>query len=297
MDFPCLEKKVGIMKKSIYLLRVHLLGRFQLWRDGELISSDTWHAEKSKSILKLLFSERGRVYTHEEFISDLFPDLDPDKAALDIRVRVCELRRILEPTLERREHSQFILTTHGGYYFNPDAHCWIDLEEFAEHCKKAFELERHGRWTHAIRNYEAADQLYQGDYLAEDRYEEWAIAPRERWREAYLIALSHLADCYAHLGHYEMAIGCCRRALCTAPDREDCYRQLMFYHYLEGNQTEALKAFEQCREHLQHSLAQEPSDITQKFYEQILHRSVSHQGNGILALPQMQFADYPVPRF
>ena len=285
------------MKKSMHLLRVHLLGRFQLWRDGELISSDTWHAEKSKRILKLLLSERGRVYTHEEFISDLFPDLVPDKAALDLRVHICELRRILEPNLERREHSQFILTAHGGYYFNPEAHCWIDLEEFTEHCKKAFELERHGRWKHAVRNYEAADRLYQGDYLAEDRYEEWAIAPRERWRENYLIALSHLADCYAHLGHYEMAIGCCRKALCTAPDREDCYRQMMLYHYLEGNQTEALKAFGQCRKRLQRSLAQEPSEITQRLYEQILYRRVSQRGNRVLALPQMQFAGYPAPRF
>ncbi|MBI1744414.1 hypothetical protein HYR54_15295 [Candidatus Acetothermia bacterium] len=213
--------------------------------------------------------ERGQIYSPDQLIELLFSNLDRDKAAVNLRVRISELRRVLEPELKKGAHSQFILTTHQGYYFGNEAHCIVDVEEFARSCEKALYLEQHGRYPQAIHNYQAAMQLYQGDFLSEDQYEDWAILERERWREEFLIALSHLAECHACLEHYDQAIASCRQALCKDAYREAIYRQLMRYYSLTDNLNGALRAYEDCRERLAKSLAREPAAATQTLYKQI----------------------------
>jgi DNA-binding SARP family transcriptional activator len=90
-------------------LRIDLLGKFRVWRDDVQIEPEEWRTEKAKALLKILLTER-RVFTQDELIEYLWPDFDPDKAAVNLRVRISELRHILEPDLERGSQSRYILT-------------------------------------------------------------------------------------------------------------------------------------------------------------------------------------------
>jgi len=250
-------------------LRVQLFGQFRVWRGRRLITSKEWKGRQHQRLFKLLVFERGRLFSHEELIDLLWPSVEPDKAKALLRRRISELRRILEPQLKRGSHSRYILTCPGGYRFNPEADCLIDAEEFARYKKQGEEFHYQKRWMEAICAYEAAARWYHGECLEEDRYEDWAIPLREKWREAYFELLSSLAECYARVGQYRRAIARCNQLLQLCDHRESVYMQLMLYHHLSGDRAQALRVYERCRSVLQEKIGILPSPEIQELYRQI----------------------------
>ncbi|MFQ5796549.1 MAG: BTAD domain-containing putative transcriptional regulator, partial [Candidatus Bipolaricaulia bacterium] len=206
-------------------LQVKLFGHFEAWHDDEPIPPQAWSRRKTQTLLKILLTERGRVFTQDQLIDWLFPDSNPDKAAQNLYKRISELRRTLEPDLNRGADSQFVLRVGGGYCFSQDAPGWIDTEAFHQQVESARKMEQAGRWSQALEYYQQAVELYRGEYLAEDLYEEWSIPPRERWREEYLTALERLAECHARLRNYSRAIEYGQRMIELEPYREGAYRQ------------------------------------------------------------------------
>jgi non-specific serine/threonine protein kinase len=252
-------------------LKIQLLGAFEIWREDLLIPLQAQSRGKAPAILKVLLSERGRVFSQDQLIEVLFSDLEPAKAAHNLHARISELRRALEPELKQGSDSQFIRSAgKQGYCFPKDAPCSLDTEEFQNHYQTAQAAERTGRWAEALEGYQQAVQLYRGDYLAEDPYEEWTLASREEWRELFLNALLRLADCQAHLGQYAEALETCRKAIKQKPSAEAATRQMMIYHCLLGEHSAALQAYRECAKALEKELEVQPSPETEKLHEAIL---------------------------
>jgi predicted ATPase/DNA-binding SARP family transcriptional activator len=230
--------------------------------------------EKTKALLKILVGERGKIFTPDELIECLWPDSDPAVAAGNLRARIAQLRRWLEPHLKDAGRSRFVLTRPQGYRFASTADCTVDAEEFVQLVQAGQASEASGQLIEAIQNYERALSLYRGDYLSEDRYEEWAAAPRTRYRELCLETLAHLADGHARLGQYRRAIARCRQILAQQPARESVYVQLMTYYYLAGDHAAALQAFEECEHAVARDLAIAVSPSVRELQKQILERHV-----------------------
>jgi predicted ATPase/two-component SAPR family response regulator len=250
-------------------LSVKLFGRFEVERNGIPIDSKEWGRRKTQALFKFLLLQRGRVVTIDQILDALYPDSNPQKAAGNLRTHISRLRRILEPDLKRGQDSRFILNVRGGYIFREDAPCWIDAEEFQHLALEGQKLETEQQWEEALRRYKQAVELYRGDLLIEDRYESWAEVLSRRWQERYLEVLSHLAECYAHLGRYEQAVECCQKILEIEPYRESAYRQLMLYLCWLGEQGKAIHAYKQCVQALQEHLAVRPSLKTRELWKQI----------------------------
>ena len=64
------------------------------------------------------------------------------------------------------------------------------MEEFEKCIKTGQQLKSNHQPTAAIAEYEIAVNLYQGDYLAEDPYEEWTVLDRERFESLIWILLT-----------------------------------------------------------------------------------------------------------
>ncbi|MBI3661211.1 tetratricopeptide repeat protein [Candidatus Acetothermia bacterium] len=256
-------------------ITLKFLGRFEVCRDGHPI--DHWPRQKTQALLELLASERGRCFTPDQLIEMLFLELDPTKAINNVQKRVSELRRMLEPDLTKGTQSQFVLQTKSrmqGYYFSKTVLCSVDIEEFQQHLDAAQLAEQAECWMKAIESYQRAIELYQGDFLSDDLYEEWTITPRERWCEKYLLALAHLAECHAHLGQLPQAIRCCERVLERDPLNESIYRQKMLYHCHAGEYPKAIVTYQVCVEKLSKQLKVEPTRETHQLHEQILKHEI-----------------------
>jgi tetratricopeptide (TPR) repeat protein len=204
----------------------------------------------------------------DELIEYLWPGCENLRsAASNLRGRVAELRKIFGPS--------FIITRRGGYGVAAEGDCWSDAEEFSHLEELGRRAYGEGRWEEALVALREAVALYRGEYLAEDRYEEWAFQIRERYRERFVEVLSLLADSLARQGQYARALGYLERAIGEAPLQETLYRQLMVYAFCAGERARALGAYERCRAVLERELGERPSSQTEQLYRQIQSERVA----------------------
>jgi predicted ATPase/DNA-binding SARP family transcriptional activator len=250
------------------MLKIFFLGRFAVWRRGCEIKA--WPQNKTQMLLKILACQRGHVYSQDQLLDMLYPELDPGKAVASLYGRFSELRRILEPGLTKGRASQFVLSTgQQSYCFNPDIPCWVDTEAFQFSVKAASMASEAGRSIEALQHAEQALELYRGAFLCEDLYEEWTFSLRERWQEVFLNTLIQAAECESRLGHHHLAIEQCRRAIEINPTCEGAYRQKMLTHYNAGEETEMRTTYQACVTALKTHLEVTPSATTQALYEQL----------------------------
>ncbi len=255
-------------------LKIELFREFRVRRDEDPIESEEWDRQKTRSLLKLLLTHPGRTFSREEIVEALWPDMSPKAAERSLWVTVSLLRRALEPELQHGSDSKYVLQKRPGYAFDPQADCWVDAWQFNEHHKKAEGARQAERLDEAIQEYRAALDLMQGEFLAEDPYEEWAVEAREEWQERRLSALSGLAECLAQKGHYTEAIGLCQEALALDRYREGFQRQLMLYRYCAGEQSLALRAYRDYARLLKEELGASPSPELTRLKERMEARDV-----------------------
>lgn len=251
-------------------LRIQMLGPFEVWRDGQRLTSVDWSGRKTCQLLKILVTYRQRAVAGDELIEWLWPNLEPESARNSLWVAVSHLRRLLEPELSPRGASSFVLSELPGYRFDPAGRCEIDVNAFRDRARDGQELQQRGEWLAAIDAYLAAQDLYQGDYLAQDPYEDWALPTRERLGGAFVEMEKALATCLLTLGRYREALTHTRRVLDQDPCDEGAWRLTMEAHYRAGEQEQALRAFERCRVVLSQELGIDPLPATLALHQRIL---------------------------
>ncbi len=253
-------------------LRIYLLGEFSVVRADEPVAAKEWHTRQARQLLKLLLTERGHTVPAERIIEALWPD-HSENAAKTLRSAINALRAVLEPGRPAHSPSRYIITRYSGYSFAPlePETVWIDVAEFECGLDACFS-QTETRPTAPIREKLARTlELYRGDYLSEDLYEEWAGRERERLRERYLQGLEKLADWQASAGELAAAIETCRHAVTYDNCREPVYRALMTYQAQQGDMAGALQSFERCRRTLDQELGADPSPQTLELHQALLN--------------------------
>ncbi|MFB6274098.1 MAG: tetratricopeptide repeat protein [Salinibacter sp.] len=249
------------------MLKVRLLGDFHVQRDDG--SPVEIRNSKTRALFQILIGDRGHPFSKDRLIEWLWPDSELGSAEANLRGRVQELRQLLEPDLERGTESHYIQTVREGYRFSQHADCDVDAEAFERHLNDADRRYREGALAEARSAYERAVECCDGDYLPDAPYEDWALDRREHWRRRHLAALERLAELNVRLGDLPEARGHCLQVLEQDPHRESAWRQLMQVDWAAGERTEALRAYERCRETLREARGELPSSATQTLHERI----------------------------
>jgi len=226
----------------------------------------TWPTQKSKALFQILLVEPGRLVPADQIIEYLWPDMPPRKAQNNLWVTVSQLRRVLQPDLQPRARSAYIHKQGEGYRFNPESDYWLDGDAFATHlavAQSAADL--------TVRNagWDAARTLYQGDFLEDEPYAEWAQIPRMQWQRRYAQLLLNLAQTYEKNGHLRQAISLCRELLALDNTDETVYRLLMRCHASMGARAAALKVYDDAVQTLQDEIGVEPMPETAELALQI----------------------------
>jgi DNA-binding SARP family transcriptional activator len=126
----------------------------------------------------------------------------------------------------------------------------------------------------AVREFHAAEALYQGEFLEEDRYEEWLRPLRQKLTNSYLELLEYLSQYYFHNGEYTSCITICRSMLAIDPCLEDTHGRLMRCHFRQGQQHLALRQYHQCVKALKDELEVAPGPSIEELYERVRHQEV-----------------------
>ncbi|GDY28716.1 hypothetical protein GTS_03490 [Gandjariella thermophila] len=111
----------------------------------------------------------------------------------------------------------------------------------------------HLHWSHDI-----SELAHTGDLLP-GWYDDWVLFERERLRQMRLHSLEKLAGHMASQGQHAEAVEAALAAVAADPLRESAHRTVVEVHLAEGNVSEALRAFERCRQLMSEELGIEPS--------------------------------------
>jgi DNA-binding SARP family transcriptional activator len=166
---------------------VHLLGNRRVTVDDVPVTA--WPSRRGRALLLYLLVHRDPWPSREALMEEFWPGAAPAAARNSLNVAVHGLRRTAAD-------AHLVRFEDGHYRLDPDVRLWLDVEEFERHVEGGRELEKAGEATAAAAEYELAASLYQGDFLAEDPYEEWPVLTRERLRLAYLDTLDRLSHLY-----------------------------------------------------------------------------------------------------
>src|SRR5206468_9146218 len=116
----------------------------------------------------------------------------------------------------------------------------------------------------------AARELYRGELLPDDRYADWAEAPREALAQDYLALLIQLAQLLERDGNRKAATETLRELLQHDLADESAHRSLMRLYAVDGQRRMALRQYERLRAALAREMEVEPSDESQQPYREIL---------------------------
>jgi DNA-binding SARP family transcriptional activator len=120
-------------------------------------------------------------------------------------------------------------------------------------------------WSHDI-----GELAHTGDLLP-GWYDDWVLFERERLRQMRLHSLEKLAGHMAGQGQHAEAVEAALAAVAADPLRESAHRTVVEVHLAEGNVSEALRAFERCRQLMSEELGIEPSPQMQSLIAPFQH--------------------------
>ncbi|MBN1955951.1 MAG: tetratricopeptide repeat protein [Anaerolineae bacterium] len=252
-----------------YQLRVQTLGPFRIWRGSEETPPQEWRREKARQLFQLLLTYRHSLLDRDQIIERLWPELDPETARRDFKVALSTLFRVLEPERERGAPSAYVLRDGSLYGLRPEADLWLDAEIFEKWAKQGDHLYRKAPSV-ALEPYRQAFNLFQGEFLQDCLYEEWASEERERLLTRYLRTADRLARILIEEEEWEEVIEICGAILARDDCWEQAYRMTMRAYAALGNRAQALRTYQRCEKRLHDELGIEPSAATAQLYKSIL---------------------------
>jgi DNA-binding SARP family transcriptional activator len=191
----------------------------------------------------------------------LWPDLDPKAAANNLHYALHVSRRTLD--LESSASTWYLRLRDDHLELCPESPLWIDVEAFEEAAPTAHRARESA-------TYRAALDLYVGDLLPEDRYEEWAQSRREELRRLYVTLLVELARLYEDRGEGGRAIEALERVVTDEPVHEEALVGLMRLYATGGQPFRAVLQYERLRNALRRALDREPDVASRRLYRQIM---------------------------
>lgn len=220
-------------------LDIGLLGRFEAAVDGKVISADRWPSLRATHLVQLLSLQPRHRMSRDLVIDALWPQLDPDAGAANLRKAMHHGRQALG------RHDAITLQA-GELLLWSERPVVVDAETFEARA-----------WA-ALRQRDPAEcadvaSEYGGDLLPGASYEAWTEPHRERLRARYLDLLRASAQ-WERLAQHE-------------PTDETAHRALMQRELEAGNRAAALRWYSRLRESLQHSLGVTPDARTEAVYE------------------------------
>jgi predicted ATPase/DNA-binding SARP family transcriptional activator/DNA-binding CsgD family transcriptional regulator len=246
----------GVRRSEV--VRIRLLGGFSVSVDSRSIARNEWHLRKAAALVKLLALAEGHRLHREQAMDLLWPDLGKKAASNNLRNAVHAARRALDAA----EGSRHLASEGDSLVMCPGVELWVDVDAFEQAASNA----RRSRDPAA---YRLAIELYAGELLPGDLYEEWAEEHRRRLREEHLSLLLELARLCEERAEFDCAMGALRRVVAEEPAREEAHAGLMRLYALLGNKGEALAQYVQLEGVLAKALGTEPAASSRVLREEI----------------------------
>src|SRR5829696_3334373 len=242
------------------VVRVRMLGGFSVSVGSRILEEGAWRLRKAANLVKILALSPGHRMHRERVMDMLWPDLGSQAASNNLRGVIHAARRTLEP--DPSADSRYLTLQDDQVALCPEDQLWVDVEAFEEAATTA-------RRAQEPAAYRAALELYAGELLPADRYEDWAESRRQELRGMFLALLVELATLYEERGEYGAGIEALGRVLAEKPTSEEAHVSLMRLYAFSGRQGEALGQYDRLKEVLSKELNTEPGPDGRRLRQEI----------------------------
>lgn len=254
---PALDGYLGV--GSQWPLRVHTMGRFVVFCNGEPLAFNGKSPRKALELLQMLIAHGGR----EVHTAVLMRDLWADDNAGDLRNlfdnTLHRLRRLLGPT-------DVLHLQNAKLTLDPNF-CWVDAWTFGRLSSAFIDGSSECSGIHLdldVSAAEAALRLYSGHFLQQETEYPWASLYRDRLQSRFQRLVSAIGARWEHEQQWESAANVYVRGLEIDNLSETFYQHLMVCHQQMGQHAEVLRVYRRCRELLSIVLGIVPSAKTER---------------------------------
>ena len=252
-------------------VRIHTLGRFELFRDNKPVNFSGKVQKKPLEMLKSLIAFGGRDVSEERIIDALWPDTEGGAARSNFKSTLHRLRQMigLDEAVRVQE----------GRLSLDRRFCWVDVRAF-EHALESSEFPRSGRGQAPLRSselkgekkqsaIEKAISIYRGHFLPADTRLTWSAVARERLRSRFLDLMIKAGEALESEGQWKKAAELFEQGIEKDAACEEFYQHLMACCKRLGQEARAAGAYNRCRMMLSQEFGLEPSSRTEEIRSSI----------------------------
>lgn len=164
-----------------------------------------------------------------------WPAAEDSTANNNFKVTLSALNQVLEPERPPKESPYFIIRNGDQYQLNPQAHIYLDIDEF----------ERLTR-SHDLMDWEKAVDLYKGRLLDGEPLQEYFMSDTQYYHRLYLDILVKLIDASLLQKDFEKALELSNRLVRQEPLLEVGYLYQMRIYAAMGNTALVHKVYQQA---------------------------------------------------
>jgi predicted ATPase/DNA-binding SARP family transcriptional activator len=259
--------------------QLFLFGMPHLIKDGQGVN-----IERRRGLALLAYLAVTRQPHSRDLLAAMFwPENDTANARAGLRRELHNLKKALpEGFLDSSgEHASLAQA----------AQLWVDVHEFEsllmqvrEHGHNLDPLTPDEVCLQCLPRLEATAALYKADFMAgfslsdSAGFDEWQFFQGEKLSALLAQALQRLSTWHAGQGNYLLAIEYARRWLALDNLHEPAHRALMQLYYASGQQSAALRQYQECQRLLEEELDVDPETETIELYQAIQSRQLARPG-------------------
>jgi len=206
-------------------IEIVALGRFAVVHAGEPVPLAAWQSRKARDLLKVLVARKGRPITREAAAEAMWPDEDAEPLGNRLSVALSTIRKVLDPG--RRHPPDHYVVADARTIALRTERVDVDLIAFLRAADTATDRMAKGEHEAAESELQRARQIYAGDFLEEDLYEDWAMETRDEARSRFVTVLRLLARLAADRADDESAADYLGQLLEREPYDEDAWLALI----------------------------------------------------------------------
>jgi len=258
-----------IARETAEPLEIRMLGPFEVTRGGDRISVEDWRSKKALAVLKYLAAQDDRRLVPRDVLMELlWPESTPESAYKNLSVALSSLRKTLEPEADRGESSYLVVSGDALRLELGRGGC-TDFKLFKKKIREAGEAKMLKDDDLYLEKLQEAEELYRGDFLSDDLYEDWCRTQRDELHGEYLNLLLDISDENLRTGNAYAALSCIVKATKADPGREDlCRRQMEVCAHM-GDRAGVERAYQRLSGYLKEEFEVEPSPKTVELYRDL----------------------------
>ncbi|MHB1323702.1 MAG: BTAD domain-containing putative transcriptional regulator [Coriobacteriia bacterium] len=259
-----------------YSCYARLFGGLEVTTAVGILDEEGWRKRKARLLFLILLLKQRQDVPRDVLLERLWPDMDEEHAKRNFYVTWSTMKRALAcggpPSAAK------LLVQCTGGVCRITRHVRTDLDDFDEALallRAASASDDAGVVLSAARR---LVDIYRGELLPGDVYEEWFTEARERAKHDFCDAMMAAASIAESHSEAEAALLFLRKASAADAWREDVYQAMMRCQMNSGQRSRAIETYLSCRSRLTEDLGIDPSVETTRLYQAVL---AMEEGSGL----------------